>query len=448
MHCITLLLVAFPTLTTGVAPPAGTPVALFGWQPVDASLLICLPVLLVASGFFSGSETALFGMSESERMTVGRETLTHRAIRALLADQRMLLITVLIGNMTVNVMYFVISSVLLMHCTAGTITRALLAAAFLFVVIVLGEVAPKTLASSGRVRFATVCAPLLFTIHRGLGPLRIAIDRLVVSPLSRLTAPQQAPPELSDDEIQMLVEISGRAGVLNEDEHRMLRDVVGIGRLKIGDIMTPRIRMTALPEDATRNDVREATRTGRLTKIPIYGEDIDHVRGLLHVKRFLLDDRITSVTDPAVMSKPRFVPDVATLDQLLDHFRRSGTQSAIVVDEYGGTEGIVSVEDVVEEFVGDIVGADEEIVTEPRLIGLGRWLVHGDAPIGSFASAFSVRPPTTAAATVGAFIAESLGRIPEVGNVVTFETIRIEVEAVARNRVQAVVVTTTEEGEG
>ena len=173
---------------------------MFDWESVDIAMLLmlaALPVLLALSGFFSGSETALFGLTETERMGLRRgESLAGRAADALLADHRMLLITVLVGNMTVNVLYFVITSVLLMKIEVGVAGGVVLAATFLVLIILLGEVAPKLLANSRRARFAVLVAPPLLTVHRLIGPLRILLNRLVVAPLSRLTAPAHAPPRL------------------------------------------------------------------------------------------------------------------------------------------------------------------------------------------------------------------------------------------------------------
>ena len=167
---------------------------MFGLSGIDIPMLALLPGLLLLSGFFSGSETALFGLTETERMTLRRdESLAGRAVAALLANPRMLLITVLLGNMTINVLYFVTSSVLLMRADAGFIGLIAMAAVSLLLLILLGEVLPKLWANSRRVTFAVLTAPPLLALHRLIGPLRLVLDRAIVAPLSRLTAPAEAP---------------------------------------------------------------------------------------------------------------------------------------------------------------------------------------------------------------------------------------------------------------
>ncbi len=430
------MLTALPATADSLFATAAASSGFLGWRAADAPMLICLPVLLVLSGFFSGSETALFGLSEPERLRFREtRTLAGRAIETLLADPRMLLITLLLGNMTANVLYFVISSVLMLRSTAGAAGAAGLALVFLLLMILLGEVGPKMIASAARAQFASACGPPLLTVHRLIGPLRTVLCHGVVAPLSRLTAPAAAPPDLDDAELADLVRVSGQEGVNDPEEQRILRDVLGMRRRRVRDVMTPRVRMVAVGRDATRAEVEALTREHRLTKIPVYGKDIDHIVGVLHVKRFLLEPHVASVTDPRVMTATRFTPGLATLDQLLDHLRQWRTKSAIVVDEYGGTEGLVSVEDVVEEFVGDIVGADEVGPAPPTPIGDGRWRVSGALAVEALAAAFGIEPPSTTAATVAVLIAERLGRAPAEGDVVEVDGLTLEVETVEHTQV-------------
>ena len=328
---------------------------MFGWSVLDIPMLAALPVLLGLSGFFSGSETALFALTESERITLRRGGgMAGRAVEALLANQRMLLITVLMGNMTVNTLYFVVTSVLLMKSDATVLGEVLLAVGFLLLVILLGEVTPKLIANTHRTGFAGFVAPPMLALHRAITPVRTVVDRLVIGPLSRLASPSARPPRLDEKELSALLEVSGSGGVIDAEEQRILREVIRLRRLKVRDVMTPRVRIAAVELDASYEQVRDLAERTRLTKFPVYKENLDHIVGLLPVRSFLL----AGESAPAGGDAPvHYVPETARLDQLLDRFRETHTQLAIVVDEYGGTAGLVAVEDVVEELVGDIVGA-------------------------------------------------------------------------------------------
>jgi putative hemolysin len=417
---------------------------MFGWTVVDIPLLALLPALLLASGFFSGSETALFGLAENERILIRRQgTLSGRAIEVLLADQRMLLITVLLGNMTANVLYFVTSSILLMRAEVGLVPALLLAAASLLLIVLLGEVVPKLLANAHRTAFAAVTSPPLLALHGLIGPLRIGLNTLVVAPLSRLTSPTDAPPRLDEVELAALLDVSTREGVIDHEEQRILQDVIALSQRKVRDVMTPRVRIAAVPVTASRGEVAALARETRLTKFPVYRDDLDHIVGLLHVKRYLVDSRGADAPLTGHMSPAPFVPEVATLDQLLNHFRGTRTQLAVVVDEFGGTAGIVALEDAVEELVGDIATEQRREEVRPEPIGPNRWRVGGDASVHEWAGAFGRRLVPPRVSTLGGLITARLGRAPEAGDSVELGNVRVDVERVDRSRVVTAIVTLT-----
>lgn len=413
-----------------------------GWGTTEYILLALLAPILLGSGFFSGSETALFGMSESQRLQYRRErTLAARAVDLLLGDPRMLLITVLLGNMVTNVLFFVISSVLMLQAEVSMWIEAGLGVGSLLLIILLGEVAPKMLADARREQVARLVAPPLLVIHRVIGPVRAGLNLLVVTPLSRLTAPAESPPRLSADELASLLEVSGREGVIDSAEQRLLRDVLDLGRLTVRDVMTPRVRMHAVAHDADREAVLAAARDSKLTKLPVYQGDLDTITGVLHAKSYLLssDDHEQAFTQS--IRPARFVPEMATLEQLLDHFRQTATQSAVVVDEFGGTAGVVAAEDVVEELVGDIVAPDETPIAPPQLVGLNTWRVDGGMSVHEWAEAFGQRHLSPRVATLGGLVMERLGRAARPGDSVRLGNVQITVQTVEQARVTAATVT-------
>lgn len=426
------------------------PIALFAahapvlrLEPIDVGMLAVLPVLLLFSGFFSGSETALFAMSETERMHLRRRGgIAGRATESLLRQPRMLLITVLLGNMIANVSYFVISSVLIMRVTpdAGVLGGAVAAIVTLLAIVLIGEVLPKMTANAHRERFAGLAAPPMLVLHNFITPLRIALDRAIVTPLSRLTAPSGGvPPQLDEDELRALLEISSRQGVINVDEQRILREVMGMSRLRVRDVMTPRVRMAAVPVAASPEDVLNLARETRHTKFPVYVGDMDTIVGILSVKRFLLESRSRRVSVRSAMSQAVFAPQIATLDQFLEHVRRARSRSAIAVDEFGGTAGIISIEDVIERLVGDVTAQEERAgdhgQVQLRQMGTSGWEVDGDMSVHDWAEAFGQRIVSKHVATLGGLMIEHLGRPPHVGDIVRLANVELEVLEVDRARV-------------
>jgi putative hemolysin len=304
------------------------------------------------------------------------------------------------------------------------------ALASLMLLVLLGEVLPKIVANTRRITFARLVAPPLLTLHRVIAPIRLLLDRFVVTPLSRLTAPSRTPETLDERELRELLDLSGEAGAIDPEERRMLRDVIKLGRMKVRDVMTPRVKVQAVAEGASRAEVIEILSNKRLTKLPIYRVDLDHVVGVLHVKQFLIARRERATLDLPEVDEPLFVPEVATLEKLLAHFRTAPLQSAIVVDEYGGTAGIVAIEDVVEEIVGDIVGTDESRTIHVRTIEDGLWRLSGEMNLHDWATRFDVTLDTAPTSTLSGFIVERLGRPAEVGDTVVFHDLRFEVEAI------------------
>lgn len=412
-----------------------------GWQTLDVILASVMAALLFGSALFSGSETALFGMSAADRQHFRRSRkLAARAVHALVADQRMLLITLMLGNMTINALYFVISSVLILR-RATVAEEAMIALGSLLVIVLLGEVLPKMVGNTKRIEVINLVAPILLVIHQAIYPLRVALERFVVDPLSRLTAPNDAPPQLSEEELRALLALSSREGIIDADEQRALRDVFAFSRLRVRHVMTPRVRMHALPHDATKSDIMQAVRETRLTRLPVYRDSPDTIVGMLAVKRYLLDDPPERAPLRSWLMPAKFVPQMATLEQLLEEFRRSHTQSAVVVDEFGGTAGIVAIRDVVEELVGEILGEDELEVDAPRLVGLNRWQVSGDFGVHDWAEAFGQHLVSPQVATVGGLIMQKLGRTPEAGDRVRLGNVELEVEQTDRSRVVSAIIT-------
>jgi len=406
---------------------------------VEAGLAAALVPLLVLSGFFSSSETALFGMTESERLGLRRRRpLAGGAADRLLAQPRMLLVTMLLGNTTINTLYFVTSSVLLVRLQGHLALQASVATGTLLGLVVLGEIVPKLAGETRREVVASLIAPPMLALHRVVAPLRVAIARGVVEPLARLTAPQSTPPRLSADELAALLEISTRQGVIEGHEQELLLDVVRLQRLRVRDVQVPRVRMTSIPIDADEALVRDTVAEARLSRIPVHEGDLDHIVGLLPVKRYLLADVRPSIR--ACVEPVTFVPEIASVEALLVSFRDSGGTLAITVDEYGGTSGVVALEDVVEAIVGEIAAPEEELPPPPRRIDALTWEVSGEMGVHDWQDTFGESIGARAAVTLGGLMMERLGRPVEQGDRVRIGNVELRADRVERALVRTVTV--------
>ena len=411
----------------------------------DLPLFLLLPVLLVASGFFSGSETALFSLSSHQRTLIRRRGgVVANIVDQLLSDPQMLLITIMFGNMTVNVLYFVISSALLLKLdpasqpawvVVGTITP-------LMMIIALGEVLPKIVANTATSTWVRLTAVPLYVAHKVIGPLRLGLRMFIIGPLSRLFAPTTKPPELSSDELRSLVEVSKRRGVIDPTEERLLYEVVRLSEIKVRDIMVPRVDVQAFDLDAGPELLLELIADKRLTKIPAYRGDLDHIEGVIYAKQFLLAHEVDAPFDlNSIVRQVKYVPELQRVDQLLGEFRRGGSHLAVVVDEYGGTAGLVTLKDVVERLVGDVEfdtpDPDARQVNAESLPD-GTYRVDGRLAVQDWIAAFGQHNIPPRVATVGGIVAARLGRIPRVGDEVKLGNLSLKVEGMTGGRVDNV----------
>ena len=408
------------------------------WAGMNPAMLITLPFLLLLSGVFSGSETALFALTGGQRIAIARRfPRAEKSIAALFRNEQRLLITLLLGNTTINTLYFVMTSLLLMHAEMGVTGKALLAFLFLFTLILCGEVLPKAIADRNRIRCATLCAGPMRILLGVLSPLAGSIARFIIRPLSRLVTPRPAPEPLEAQELAGLLSLSGKDWDIDRHEQAVLRDLLSLRHRRVREIMTPRVSMHAIEQGSGREDVRRLVSETRLTSIPIFDEDLDTILGILKVKPYLLDERIDSLTDPRAFVPARYVPEGATLDQMLVSFRTSRARSAIVVDEFGGTEGLVTLEDLVSELVGEL-DPDRSMRETPRFVKLGTWEVPGDMPIHEWAEAFDLDMDSTQVSTVGGYIMERLDRIPDLGDKCRHGHLLLRVTEVKDHSVQTV----------
>ncbi len=417
------------------------------WTSIDIALLISLLPLLILSAFFSCSETAFFRINQAQLVELRqRKTPTANAAIHLVRNRRNVLITILIGNMTANVLYFVVGSVLMLHMTSGIVAEVGVAVGTLFSIIIFGEVLPKMAATSRPIGIATLLAPPLLLLHKTVSPIRRVIDFFIITPLSRLVS-TTTPEPLTSKELATLVALSTSEGIIDDSEQRALYEVVELSRIRVREAMTPRVHMVAAPSTSNEGDIRNIILKSRLTQLPIYGEDLDDIIGMLHTKRYFQRCSNGPTMMQASMTRPQFIPQVATLDQLLTRFRETKTRLAIVVDEFGGTAGLVTLEDVLEELVGEIGENPLRDSAKPKEITEGKWLIDANTGVREWAKATGMLLDRCPAATMGGLIASQLGKIPTVGDYVQLGNLTIEVNKMDEYRVAMVIVSLNNRGE-
>lgn len=397
------------------------------------ALLLTLAPLLLLSAFFSGSESALFSLSVEDRAALKARAPTSSAARstlALLAEPRSLLVSILFGNLVVNFLLVAIST----HALAAMGARALLvgSAAVTGTVIVLGEVVPKAIGVTRPVGASLLTAPPLLAMRRSLqlvgviGPL----ERLVVWVLDRIE--RRLPPAqaaLTDTELRRFVEIQGPEG-LEQQVAELLADVLELRRRRAHEIMTPRVDLVAFDvERGTRAEFLELVRRHRLSKVPVHrGGGLDEIEGWLNVREVLARE---DAPLGELVRKLWLVPHTKSLESLLREMTQRQEPVALVVGEYGGTRGLVTLEDVVEEITGDIAREQASPLIEP--MPDGTWRLAGRFPLREVVELLGVEVPP-GPTTLSGLVAHLLGRLPEVGDLAWHAGIQLRVDMVERRR--------------
>lgn len=416
-------------------------------------MLALLPALLLASGFISGSETALFSLSAHQRLALTRRGhIAGHAVAALLAETRDLLITLMLGNMIANVTFFVLSAVLLLRVEhrgqAPAPAVAALSFASLVALILCGEVLPKLVAQRLAAGWAAAAAVPLLTIHRAIAPLRLALRLLVITPLARLIAPARRPGELSAQELTRLLELSARRGVIHPEEEDMLHGVLDLGRLLVRDIMTPRVDLVAFEIHRPVAELLDLIRSSRRSHIPVYDGDLDNVLGVVEARQIMLRRPPDAARLRRLIRQTAFVPELQRADRLLMEFRKRGHNLAVAVDEYGGTAGLATIEDVAEQMVGDMPGEGDPRGPEIEQLPDGGFRVAAGLSVQDWIDSLGIQRPSVDAVTLGGLVMARLGRLPRVGDVVREGNLLLEVETMDRRRIQTLRVRLAAAGEG
>lgn len=370
-------------------------------------LLATLPFLLVLSALASGSETALFTLTAEDRARIARRSpRAGRAIDRLLAAPRMLLIQVLVLNMTVNVVYFVVSSVLTIRAPSPVLAAAVSVGSVLGIILI-GEVIAKMLAGSNAAAAALRLALPLLGIRRIMYPLLVGLDRFAVGPLARLLHPAPSASGVSRAELEALLEQA--TGALSPPEQEMLREVVGLRDRRVRDIMMPRVDLKWVGPDWKPG-----------MPLPPGQEFVPASDDQLHRRVCFSIDARLAAAGPGHNCKmvPVFFPENARLDQLLSELARRGAEHAYCVDEYGEIQGIVRIADVIDELVSGVSTAEAKSV---MLVGMGVWRVPGRLPAHDFAELFQFPGFETASeqegvSTVAGLVLAALGRVPSEGD--------------------------------
>jgi putative hemolysin len=383
--------------------------------------IILLVLLLILSGFFSASETALVALSPAKvRTLIQQKKRGSKSVGRLKAHPHKLLITILVGNNLVNIMASVYATIvfqqILGHGALGIITGVLT----LFILI-FGEIVPKSFAQAYCKQLSRLVAPPLYLIYILLSPVVWILD-LLVKGLLRTTASDQKDQHVTEEELKAFVSIGAEEGAIEKGEQVLIENVLQFNDTRVEEIMVPRVKIQALPVESTLHEVADFVMKGHHSRIPVYKESIDNVVGLITIKDIIQHMHAGKMQIPLSelnLLKPFKIPASKKINRLFHEFQKRRMHLAIVLDEHGGTVGLITLEDILEEIVGEIVDEyDEDEKLEVTKVGTMEVKATGKALIEDINEALDIRIPCPDHRTISYYITEKIGRFPKQGEII------------------------------
>lgn len=397
-------------------------------------LLLGLFVLL--SGVFSGAEIALFSVPLTRAKALANEGVRGaQALARLKSNPERLLVTLLICNNVVNI---AAASVATYAATEafGSAGIGIATGGMTLLILFFGEIIPKTFAAAHALKLSLLTAPMFLWLTRLALPIVLPFEAV-----SRLVLPSSATiPSVTESEIRALTLLGHQAGAIEEHERELIERAFALDSTRAWAVMTPRTEIFAWPAERKLGEIATELRDVPYSRIPVYGASLDDITGVLHVRdafEALVAGR-HDVKLGTLAREPLFVPHSASLVQLLAVFRSRRIHMGVVVDEHGGTDGIVTLEDILEELVGEIT--DELDIPNESIVrvGQGEILVEGGTDLKEINQLFDTGFPVHEHRTVNGLLLDGFGRVPDPGETLELEGVRIEVLEASETQVQRV----------
>ena len=393
---------------------------------------------LVLSAYFSATETA-FSSANSTRLKTLAEKGSKKAKLAceLLEHYDKLLSTILIGNNIVNILMASIGTVLFVR-HYGDAGATISTVVVTVVVLVFGEISPKSVAKDCAERFAMFSAPILQVFLFVLTPLNFLFSlwKKLLAKVFRLNGESK----MSQEELLMLVDEVQQDGSIDKNEGELLKNAIDFSEQQAQDILIHRVDLAALPITASKEEVAALFTETKYSRLLIYQDSIDHILGTVHQKDFYVGCGITEKPLPEIIVPPLFVLENEPISRLLKTLQKAKTHVAVVVDEYGGTCGIVTMEDILEELVGEIWDEHDEIEVFIRKTGANTFLVDSSMDFDEFAAYFQLKTDSEMTSVSG-WVMEQFGRVPESGERISAGPLDVLVTKVDNHRIEEIQIT-------
>ena len=406
---------------------------------MNEPLLIGIVVVcLLFSAYFSATETAFSTFNKIKmRNLADKGNKSAKLVLNIEETYDTMLSTILIGNNIVNILSASLSTILFIGWIDDKSGPTVSTAVMTIIVLIFGEITPKTLAKQIPDKFAMFAAPFLkllmiifFVFTFIFKKWQDLISKLVKSKDEDI---------VTEEEILTLVEEAAEDGSINESESELIKSAIEFGDLEVIDIFTPRVDIIALPKDATYEDIDNAFSGNPFSRLPIYDEDIDHIVGIIYYKDFYQAEEQNFKLEN-IIKQPMFVMKHKLVNELLKEFQTQKQHFAVVADEFGSVAGIVTMEDILEEIVGEIWDEYDEVFEEIKQVSETVYIISGKANVDKVLEVFDIEKDIEPV-TVNGWIAEELKTLPTRGTKLRFENLNIEVIKMKGRRIDSIKVT-------
>ena len=403
--------------------------------PVEIALVL---ILLLHSAFFSAAETALFSLSKVERKRLrDKHPRSSKWIDVHLESPRRTLGTIVIGNLFANTLSAAIVTFLALKYY-GPKSVGFFMLLYAVILIFFCEIVPKVLAVRFNETLSRLLALPLRFFEIVLTPVRFIVRKISDAVLKLLGQEVRVQShQLSEDELRSFVEIGEEEGILDSDERRMIQKLFSLGKRFVKDILTPRIDMIALNIDHPAAKHIELMQKHHFSHLPVFQDTRDHILGVVSVQEYMLSEKKDL---RSILKQPIFIPETKRIDEVLEDFRSKNKSFAVCVDEHGGTAGIVTLEDVLEEIFGEYYDEYAAVENPIRRFANSEYLVEAKISLADFNAFFETNLKAEEASTLGGLIMEKSGEVPERGKMLVVQPFEFKIHDMIRQRIKSVMV--------
>ncbi|MFN7252815.1 MAG: hemolysin family protein [Anaerobacillus sp.] len=404
-------------------------------------IIILLIILLFLSAFFSSAETAFSSVNRIRLKNYADEN-RKGSKNALMITEHFDkgLSTILVGNNVVNIGAATISAKLATDLYGAGTGMVINTVVMTTLVLIFGEILPKSYAKENAETFALKISGILVFLMNLLSPVTIIFISLKKA-ISKMITTKEHIPSVTEEELKVMINISEEEGIIDKKERELVHSALNFDDIVVGEILTPRIDMAAVEVDEAHEKILEMFLQERYSRVPVYQEHIDNIIGILSEREFLshlVQNKTFSVKD--LLRKPMFVVESLKISSLLPELQKNKTHMAIVIDEFGGTEGLITMEDILEEIVGEIWDEHDEKISIMNQFDENTFQFSADFALDDFCELMNVPLPESSYHSLGGWIVEKIEKIPTVGEEIEYHHLLIIVHKMDGRRIRQFIV--------